>query len=527
MKIVVLTGSFNPITKAHYSIMDSALKYINGDLGLFVATDVNYLRKKYIVKKHSTTEKLFILDNETRKEMISSIPDKKMKFWGFELGGASPSTEKTLRKIIKEYPGCELYYLCGADKLKSIPNWKNVDELFNNVKLIVSCRSDIDIDKVIDKSVFLTDHKERIMKLQNDEDNLDVSATKIRELYFNGENYKNLMIEEPYNILNKIDPNSFKYITDEDVIAATIKFGGRFKYSDARKLVFKTNAEMFNKWDDDLLGNRSDLINNTKIYKDCFVVESSNNYDTVFDCINKDCVDVANELQNDGFNPAILNLASRTSPCGGYHMGAHAQEETLAQSSTLSQSLYQFGNPKYKHIRAAYESYAEKTNVIKPDGYPLDINYGGIYSPGVTVFRNNIDKNYSLREEPFKVSIITVASLAYREENFSTKNELCYFTVDGSLNNEGLEIEKNKIRTIFRIGLFNNHDSLVLGAFGCGAYHLKPDEVSQLFYDVLNENEFKGKFKKIVFSILEKSTKKNPIVGKDGKFKPFYDKFSK
>ena len=50
----------------------------------------------------------------------------------------------------------------------------------------------------------------------------------------------------------------------------------------------------------------------------------------------------------------------------------------------------------------------------------------------------------------------------------------------------------NKIRTIFRIGIENGHDALVLGAFGCGAYKLLPIEVAPLFRRVMEESEFKN-----------------------------------
>ena len=519
-KIVVLTGSFNPITKAHYSIMDKGLKLVNADLGLFVPTNQSYLRKKCIVNDRKRTN--FILDDETRKNMIESLnsDNDKMFFGCFELGGASPSTERTLHKIIREHPGYEVFYLCGADKLHGIPKWGNVEELFKNVKLIVSCRKDIDIDKIINDSVFLTEHKDRIMILDSDENMLDVSSTNVRELYFSGKDYKHLMNDGPYQILSKIDPSSFKELSDDDILAATVKYAGRYSGNAARNLVYKINKKMFDNWDESLLGKRNDLISNTKVYKDEFKVNSNNNYDTLFDCVNEDCAEVAHKLINDGYNPAILNLASRVSPCGGYHQGSSAQEETLAQMSTLSQSLYQFGDPKRKHIRLANLPYT-------PGVYPLDINFGGIYSPNVTFFRNNIEKYFSLRKDPFKASIITVASLANREHNFSTLNEKMYFNSDGSLTDEGKEIEKNKIRTIYRIGLVNNHDSLVLGAFGCGVYNLLPTEVSKLFYDVLNEDEFKGKFRKIVFAILEGKENSRKVVGKNGKFKPFYDLFSK
>ena len=85
--------------------------------------------------------------------------------------------------------------------------------------------------------------------------------------------------------------------------------------------------------------------------------------------------------------------------------------------------------------------------------------------------------------------------------------------------------QTTKIRTIYRIALANGHDSIVLGAFGCGVYNLLPSEVSRLFYDILNESEFKGNFKKIVFAILE-TQKRGKVIGSLGKFKPFYELFN-
>ena len=65
------------------------------------------------------------------------------------------------------------------------------------------------------------------------------------------------------------------------------------------------------------------------------------------------------------------------------------------------------------------------------------------------------------------------------------------------MTEEGIIIESNKIRTILRIALVNKQDSLVLDAFGCGVLNLLSTEVSKLFYDILNEPEFKNNFKQI------------------------------
>ena len=190
--------------------------------------------------------------------------------------------------------------------------------------------------------------------------------------------------------------------------------------------------------------------------------------------------------------------------------------------STLSQSLYAFGSPKYKHIR-------EAALALVPDVYPMDINFGGVYSPYVTFFRHNADSYYALRDEIFDCPIITVASLSNREKNSFTNDERVYFDAEGCLTEEGKVIEANKIRTIFRIALENGHDSIVLGAFGCGVFRLHSDEVAGLFRDVMNEPEFKNRFKKLVFAIYEgkPSPRRRDPIGRDGKYAPFYEIFGK
>ena len=60
---------------------------------------------------------------------------------------------------------------------------------------------------------------------------------------------------------------------------------------------------------------------------------------------------------------------------------------------------------------------------------------------------------------------------------------------------------KEKIRTQLRVALDNGHDTLLLSAYGCGAFFNDPKIVSHLYKDVFNEAEFKGAFKTVVFSI--------------------------
>ncbi len=61
---------------------------------------------------------------------------------------------------------------------------------------------------------------------------------------------------------------------------------------------------------------------------------------------------------------------------------------------------------------------------------------------------------------------------------------------------------KVRIRTILNIALDNQITSLVLGAWGCGAFGNSPETISQLFHEVLEEETYKNRFEFIWFAIL-------------------------
>ena len=289
------------------------------------------------------------------------------------------------------------------------------------------------------------------------------------------------------------------YINPLELVKELIDKGDRDSLKEARTIVYLLNKELFNNWDSTLLGDKESLLNGTKVYSKEFITNSKNNYNTIFDCVNLDCIEVARTMVESGLNPAILNLASRHEPCGGYQKGACAQEEALSYASTLSCSLYQYGNPTHRHIKSS--------GFFKECKYPLDINFGGIYTPSARFFRDRACNYYKISDKPFNSSIITVASLNNHTYRFFDNEERKYFKNGtkyskderGFMTSEGIEIEKNKIRTILRIALTNNHDSLVLGALGCGVYDCKIEEVSKLFALVFEEEEFKNKFKKVTF----------------------------
>ena len=222
---------------------------------------------------------------------------------------------------------------------------------------------------------------------------------------------------------------------------------------------------------------------------------------------NKDCVLAAKELIDAGYNPAMLNLADLYTPGGLVEYGSGAQEENLCRRSNLVLSLYQFS-------LARVHQYPDLSLVRNADQYPMDERYGGIYSGLATFFRGPESTGSRLEEQPYNIPVISVAALSGPR-----------IGADGMMLQPEVDITLDKIRTIFRIGQAQFHDSLVLSALGCGAFANPPAHIAKLFHQVIEEDEFKNRFKIIVFAILD-GYRTGMAHNPEGNLLPFQREFS-
>ncbi len=221
---------------------------------------------------------------------------------------------------------------------------------------------------------------------------------------------------------------------------------------------------------------------------------------------NKDCILAARQLIDDGYNPALLNLADLYTPGGLVEYGSGAQEENLCRRSNLILSLYQFSS-------ARIAQYPDLGLVLNSDQYPMDERFGGIYSGVVTFFRGPESEGSLLEDTPYNIPVISVAALSGPR-----------IGKDGLMFPEETEITLDKMRTILRIGKANFHDSLVLSAMGCGAFSNPPAHIAKLFHQVIDEDEFRNVFRLIDFAILDgyrTGLNHNP----EGNLKPFQREF--
>ena len=218
--------------------------------------------------------------------------------------------------------------------------------------------------------------------------------------------------------------------------------------------------------------------------------------------IDLDCLYAAEKLLHEGLRPAVLNMASFHTPGGGVERGSAAQEESIFRRTDIFRSLYQF--------HSVGENYRIPQ---KEERYPLEMHYGAVYTPNVMVFKSAENDGCKLLDNPFFVDVITIPAVR--------KPEL----ENGKLPAWAKDVLKIKICHMFNIALYNGNDSLVLSAFGCGAYGTPPKEMAKLFHEVIESDKYKDAFKKIVFAIINLPST-NGSHNPQGNFKPFADEFA-
>jgi len=148
-----------------------------------------------------------------------------------------------------------------------------------------------------------------------------------------------------------------------------------------------------------------------------------------------------------------LNFASARNPGGGFLAGALAQEEDLSRCSGL-----------YPCVKSKPVFYNE--NILCDSTFYTD---NIIYSPKVPFFR---DRYNLFLEVPFLLSIISAPAPNIRSME-SVDTEELYITLS------------YRIAKILQIAELHKHSTLILGAWGCGAFGNSPELVANAFMETL------------------------------------------
>lgn len=265
------------------------------------------------------------------------------------------------------------------------------------------------------------------------------------------------------------------------------------------KNIYKQNEMLFKKLEKDIRFSFS--IKNTILFEQNFSLPKNlqkNKTKSKITIIDDDTLSSVQKVEKQD-NICILNFASGTSPGGGYINGATAQEEDICRRSGLYPCLISQISKNF-YTDNLESDYLYTDNIL--------------FSPNVLVFR---DKDYNIlsNDELFSVSVITSPFANLKQ----LKNKLANGDIDLAMdawfdfNNTGNIIykldtfEKYIIKMMIRfskiltVAHMRGIKTLVLGAWGCGAFGNNPNHVSKLMNFVLNTKPFNYMVENIIFAI--------------------------
>jgi uncharacterized protein (TIGR02452 family) len=181
----------------------------------------------------------------------------------------------------------------------------------------------------------------------------------------------------------------------------------------------------------------------------------------------------ARRLYDEGVRDTLaLNFASARNVGGGFLGGAQAQEEDLCRCSALYVCLET--QPAYYEANRAHRSCLYTDHAI--------------WSPQVPFFR---DDTLALVERPYLVSVLTMPAPNAAELN---KRPEAGAELEATLHTRALKV--------LQIAAHRQHRTLILGAWGCGAFRNDPEVASAAFAAALERTA--GSFDRVVFAIFER-----------------------
>ena len=205
--------------------------------------------------------------------------------------------------------------------------------------------------------------------------------------------------------------------------------------------------------------------------------------ETTFSVVNATTLQESAALVASGQYPRIgvLNFASARHPGGGFLRGARAQEESLARSSGLYESLRQC--PQF------YEFHRAQGTTLYSDHM--------IYSPACPVLRSDAG---DWLPQPYTVDFITSPAP----------------NVGAVLRNEPANRARitptltTRAGKILALAAHRQCDALVLGAWGCGVFQNDQATVAAIFAGYLRRGgAYAGRFRHVSFAVYDSSHARN------------------
>jgi uncharacterized protein (TIGR02452 family) len=118
-----------------------------------------------------------------------------------------------------------------------------------------------------------------------------------------------------------------------------------------------------------------------------------------------------------------------------------------------------------------------------------------ILSPAVPVFRND---EGDLPVEPFAVGMLTSPAVNAGAVHANRPSDIPHIR----------PAMANRIASVLAVAVYAGYEHLILGAWGCGVFRNDPEQIAELFGELLlNKGTFANRFTSVTFAILDRSPK--------------------
>ncbi len=182
---------------------------------------------------------------------------------------------------------------------------------------------------------------------------------------------------------------------------------------------------------------------------------------------------------------AVMNFANAFRAGGGVTKGSSAQEESLCRTSTLYPLLYR------NYLRNTFYKHHSDLNTPKASD-------SLVYTEGVVICKTDEDLPKRMPEDDWvSVDVITIAAPDLRDKS----NIHAPLVGDGTYMNNAELFGYHVKRAIhmLTVAAHKGADTLVLGAFGCGAFENNPYVVADAYRTALIK--FPKVFERVVFAV--------------------------
>ena len=192
-RIIVFGGCFNPPLNSHFSLAEQMI------------TEYPEIEKIIFVPVNRKYEKIDLIENEHRYQMLKAVCDKNEKFEVSRIEIDSERqlyTVETLHRLQEEYKDYEVVFLTGSDNLKTLDTWKKAEELTTKFKLYILERDNDCMEEIIQNNELLKKHRQAFIKAK-DTVKSNLSSTFVREKIKAGKSIRYLTPDEVISYIKK------------------------------------------------------------------------------------------------------------------------------------------------------------------------------------------------------------------------------------------------------------------------------------------------------------------------------------